>query len=281
LIIVVGPTGSGKSTTLYAALREINDGTLNISTAEDPVEIRQPGMNQVQVQPKIGLDFATIMRSFLRQDPDVIFVGEIRDPETAQVAIRASITGHLVFTTMHTNTGLDVPLRLEGFGVAGVNISNAILMVVNQRLVRRLCFHCREEYNARDDLRGILGRDAFDDNIKLWRAVKGNKCADCGGTGYSGRFMLPELYVPSSQAKEMMTRGQLSFQAFYEEAKTCGFRPLPYTAILAIVRGLTDIPEVLRAAVQEDEFLRDGKMIADSLKRYLAKHPTAQVIAGS
>ena len=203
MILAVGPTGSGKTTTLHAALHEINKPDRKIWTAEDPVEITQYGLRQVQVQSKIGFDFAAAMRSFLRADPDVIMVGEMRDFETAKIGVEASLTGHLVFSTLHTNSAPETIVRLLDMGIDPLNFADALLAILAQRLVRTLCISCREAYhpdrNEYDEIMESYGAEQFlklnipyDDKFTLYRP-KG--CDACDKTGYRGRMGIHELII--------------------------------------------------------------------------------------
>src|SRR5581483_2882913 len=185
IIYVTGPTGSGKTTTLYSALSEINDPTINISTAEDPIEYDLAGITQVQMNKDIGLDFARALRAFLRQDPDVILVGETRDKETAHISVEAALTGHLVFTTLHTNSASGAFTRLHEMGVEPFLISSSTIGVLAQRLTRRLCKHCKEQYTPDDatlDYMGIAHKPG--EEIKFWKKVG---CHECSGNGFKGR----------------------------------------------------------------------------------------------
>jgi general secretion pathway protein E/type IV pilus assembly protein PilB len=200
ILLVTGPTGSGKTTTLYAALRTIVSPELKILTIEDPIEYYLDGINQTQILPKIGLTFARALRSFLRHDPDVILVGEIRDKETAEVAINASLTGHLVFSTLHTNDAATATTRLLDMGVEPFLVSSSLEAVVGQRLVRVLCKHCKEAYEP--DNATLLPPDfGYQRGDKLWR---GRGCKDCRNTGFSGRRALFELLVMTDELREMV-----------------------------------------------------------------------------
>src|SRR5947208_1551813 len=203
LILCVGPTGSGKTTTLHSLLGHINKPERKIWTAEDPVEITQYGLRQVQVMPKIGFDFAAAMRAFLRADPDVIMVGELRDEETAATGIEASLTGHLVFSTLHTNSAVETVVRLLDMGLDPFNFADALLCVLAQRLVRRVCAECKDEYHPEkeefDELAHAYGEEEFaklgvkyDNDFNLFR---GKGCQACNNSGYRGRAAIHELLV--------------------------------------------------------------------------------------
>ena len=214
ICLVVGPTGSGKTTTLHSALGYINTEDMKIWTAEDPVEITQPGLRQVQVQPKIDFTFAAAMRAFLRADPDVIMVGEMRDHETAAIGIEASLTGHLVFSTLHTNSAPETITRLLDMGIDPFNFADALLGILAQRLVRALCTECKEEYDpTQEEFEELMEAYGFDywhgmgitysPELTLYRP-KG--CAKCGNTGYKGRMGIHELLVATDEMKKAIQR---------------------------------------------------------------------------
>jgi len=257
LVLAVGPTGSGKTTTLHAALGFINKPGIKIWTAEDPVEITQPGLRQVEVKPKIGLDFAMIMRAFLRADPDVIMIGEMRDEETAATAIEASLTGHLVFSTLHTNSAPETVTRLLDMGLNPLNFSEALLGVLAQRLVRKLCEKCRQEYHlSEEEFQEIVsdyGIDHFDatgieftPDLTLYRC-KG--CEECSGTGYRGRLGIHELLYGSDVIKRMIKK-QAGTDAILEQAIKEGMTTLKQDAIIKVFQGITDISEVRRVCIK-------------------------------
>jgi type II secretory ATPase GspE/PulE/Tfp pilus assembly ATPase PilB-like protein len=257
MILCVGPTGSGKTTTLHAALSAINSPEVKIWTAEDPVEITQLGLRQVQVKPKIGLDFARIMRGFLRLDPDVIMIGEMRDRETASIAIEASLTGHLVFSTLHTNNAPETLTRLLDMGINPINISDAFLCVLAQRLVRRMCKSCNEEYQPTpeefEDLQSDYGTKAFkalnleyNDDFKLQRSLG---CETCNGSGYSGRLGIHELIEGTPQIRSLIKK-QATSQDLAVQAKKDGMTTLKQDGIHKVLAGITDIKEVRRVCVE-------------------------------
>ncbi len=242
ILLVTGPTGSGKTTSLYAALSEIVSPELKILTIEDPIEYYLEGINQVQVLPKIGLTFARALRSFLRHDPDVILVGEIRDKETAEVAINASLTGHLVFSTLHTNDAVSATTRLLDMGIEPFLISSSVEAVMAQRLVRTICPHCKEQYVPEHP--GQLPRDFdYQPGEKLWR---GRGCRECRQTGYAGRRAIFELLVMDDELREMVVQRKSAAQML-PVARRNGLRLLREDGWRLVRRGLTTPEEVLRA----------------------------------
>ncbi len=257
LVLAVGPTGSGKTTTLHAALGFINKPGIKIWTAEDPVEITQPGLRQVEVKPKIGLDFAMIMRAFLRADPDVIMIGEMRDEETAATAIEASLTGHLVFSTLHTNSAPETVTRLLDMGLNPLNFSEALLGVLAQRLVRRLCEKCRQEYHpSEDEFQEIVsdyGTDHFETTGKEFTPDQTlyhpQGCEECSGTGYKGRLGIYELLYGSNVIKRMIKK-QAGTDAILEQAAKEGMTTVKQDAIMKAFQGMTDISEVRRVCIK-------------------------------
>lgn len=256
LVLVVGPTGSGKTTSLHSSLGYINKPGIKIWTAEDPIEITQQGMRQVEAKPKIGLDFARIMRAFLRADPDVIMIGEMRDHETAAIGVEASLTGHLVFSTLHTNSAPETVTRLLDMGLNPLNFSDAFLGVMAQRLVRRLCNKCREEYRpAEEEFEEILmdyGKENFrltgieySKDLSLFRPVG---CAACSGTGYAGRMGIHELMEGTPEIKKMIKKQANSEDLFIQAIKE-GMATLKQDGILKVFKGLTDMSEIRRVCV--------------------------------
>jgi type II secretory ATPase GspE/PulE/Tfp pilus assembly ATPase PilB-like protein len=257
LVIAAGPTGSGKTTSLHAALGQINKQGIKIWTAEDPVEITQPGLRQVEVRPKIGLDFALIMRAFLRADPDVIMIGEMRDEETAATAIEASLTGHLVFSTLHTNNAPETVTRLLDMGLNPLNFAEALLGVLAQRLVRRLCENCRKEYHpSREQFEEIVsdyGKEDFEaagvkygPDLTLYNP---EGCEECSGTGYRGRVGVYELLYGSDVIKRMIKK-QADTHLILEQAIKEGMSTMKQDAIMKVFQGITDISEVRRVCVK-------------------------------
>ena len=248
LVLVTGPTGSGKTTTLYSALAELNEDTVNVSTAEDPVEFNLFGINQVQMHEDIGLNFAAALRSFLRQDPDVIMVGEIRDYETAEIAIKASLTGHLVLSTLHTNDAPATVNRLLNMGIEPFLVASSINIIVAQRLARRICSNCKEETSLNPDALIDLGVPAVEaKHIKLY---KGKGCPKCNETGYKGRVALYEAMVMTEDLKNLVLNGA-SAAEIKQGAIRGGMRTLRASGIEQIKFGVTTIEEVLRVTVAD------------------------------
>jgi type IV pilus assembly protein PilB len=247
MILVTGPTGSGKTTTLYSALNRINKIDTNIMTAEDPVEFNLPGINQVQMKADIGLNFAAALRAFLRQDPDVIMVGEIRDYETAEIAIKAALTGHLVLSTLHTNDAPSTVSRLLNMGVEPFLVSASSNLILAQRLLRKICSNCKEETkvpaNALVDL-GFAPEEA-----KAIKNFKGKGCANCSDTGYKGRIALYEVMVIRDNIKELVLQGA-STSELREAGRKNGMKTLRESGLQKIREGLTTIMEVLRVTTK-------------------------------
>ena len=237
LVFLTGPTGSGKSTTLYAILQEIKSAEKNILTVEDPVEYRLDGVNQVQVKPEIGLTFANTLRSFLRQDPDIMLVGEVRDLETAEICVRSALTGHLVLSTLHTNDAPSAVTRLIDIGVEPYLLAPTLLIVVGQRLVRKLCPECKEAY---EPTLKELG------NVKLNAGTiyRPKGCPVCGQTGYKGRTLIAEIMPTSQQLKETMVQG-VSYHQLRDLARKLGMRTLYESGIKKVEQGITSLEEVL------------------------------------
>ncbi|MFH1487550.1 MAG: ATPase, T2SS/T4P/T4SS family [Pseudomonadota bacterium] len=253
LVLVVGPTGSGKTTSLHAALGHINKPGVKIWTAEDPVEISQPGLSQVEAKPTIGLDFARIMRAFLRADPDVIMIGEMRDHETASIGVEASLTGHLVFSTLHTNSAPETVTRLLDMGLNPLNFSDAFLGVMAQRLVRKLCTACREEYHPTEEEFNEIVTDygkerfpgdllKFGPDLVLYRSKGCEKCSDAG---YKGRMGIHELMEGSPEMKRLIKKNAPT-EVLTELAMSEGMTSLKQDGIIKAFHGLTDNSEIRR-----------------------------------
>ncbi len=248
IVLVTGPTGSGKTTTLYSALARINQPDKNIITIEDPVEIQLPGIGQIEVNPKIGLTFATGLRSVLRQDPNVVLVGEIRDLETAEIAIQASLTGHLVFSTLHTNDAASAVTRLVDMGVEPYLVGSSLVAVLAQRLVRVLCEECREAYQPTPAQLAEIGvRATRNQPITVYRAIG---CARCNHTGYHGRVGIFELMLVDDDLRNLVTQN-IDSKSIKRKAVEKGMNTLRADGARKVVRGITSIAEVLRAT--EDE----------------------------
>lgn len=256
LFLVVGPTGSGKTTTLHSALGYINKPGVKIWTAEDPVEITQLGLRQVQCQFKIGLDFAKIMRAFLRADPDVIMIGEMRDKETASIAVEASLTGHLVFSTLHTNNAPETVTRLLDMGINPLNFSDAFQAVLAQRLARVLCKKCRKKYHPSVEdinvIKKLYGKEHFDSSgleLKPDTVIYQTEgCDDCNGTGYKGRLGIHELMEGTKEIKRMIKK-EATPEELFIQASNQGMTTLVQDGIVKALEGLTDITEIRRVCV--------------------------------
>lgn len=250
MILITGPTGSGKTTTIYSALNELNKPDVNVSTAEDPVEYNLDGINQVQVQPSIGFTFAEALRAFLRQDPEIIMVGEIRDLETAEVAYKAASTGHLVVSTLHTNDASSTVSRLMEMGLEPYIVAEATTVVIAQRLIRKNCTRCAVDHKVPDDVLLKLGvaPDKINDFKKLKR---GEGCEECGGTGLKGRMAIFETLRLSTSVKEAIYRSASPLE-IKRQAMKDGMRTLRQAALLKLMAGLTIIEEVLNTTVADD-----------------------------
>jgi general secretion pathway protein E len=249
MVLVTGPTGSGKTTTLYTGLTRLNTTARNVVTVEDPIEYQLTGINQIQVRPQIGLNFASLLRSILRQDPDVIMIGEIRDLETVQIAVQAALTGHLVLSTVHTNSAAATMTRLRDMGLEDYLMTATVKAVLAQRLVRRLCRKCRVPEEAPAALRERFGLDRFAGAgpITVYHA-KG--CPDCRGTGFRGRRAIAELLVPSRATDRLIFDGA-DDTAIERAAVENGMRPIFDSGLLAVLEGDTTIEEVVRCIRSE------------------------------
>ncbi len=256
LFLAVGPTGSGKTTTLHSALGHINKPGVKIWTAEDPVEITQLGLRQVQCQAKIGLDFARVMRAFLRADPDIIMIGEMRDEETASIGIEASLTGHLVFSTLHTNSAPETITRLLDMGLNPLNFSDAFLAVLAQRLARRVCKKCLKEYQPSEeeinDIIMMYGKEAFESSgLEItpdFVLSRGEGCEACNGTGYRGRVALHELMEGTKKIKRMI-KSEANTEELFIQASKDGMTTLIQDGVIKALKGVTDIAEIQRVCV--------------------------------
>jgi general secretion pathway protein E len=245
IVLVTGPTGSGKTTTLYSTLKRIATEEVNVSTVEDPIEMIEPSFNQTQVQPQLDFGFAEGLRSLMRQDPDIIMVGEIRDLQTAEMAVQAALTGHLVFSSLHTNDAPSAITRLMELGIPPYLINATMLGVLAQRLVRTLCKQCRQPDES-------ASRDALDAVVKPWKISGGYKpykpvgCVDCRMTGFLGRMGLYELLTVSEPFKDKVTQSP-GIDSLRRQAVADGMRPLRLAGALRVAEGLTTLEEVLTA----------------------------------
>jgi type IV pilus assembly protein PilB len=243
MVLVTGPTGSGKTTTLYSAITKINAEEVNIMTAEDPVEYNLRGINQVQVRPEIGLTFAAALRAFLRQDPNIILVGEIRDLETAGIAIKAALTGHLVLSTLHTNDAASTITRMVDIGVEPFNVASAVNLVTAQRLVRRICSNCKADTTYDDDT--LEAAMLPEDKVDTLKFFKGEGCDQCDGTGYRGRQGLYEVMPISTKIRRQIMHGE-SADVMKNQAVEDGMLTLRDDGLIKIERGITTLEEVLK-----------------------------------
>ena len=249
IILVTGPTGSGKSTTLYTALSELNTDGVNIITVEDPVEADVPGTNQVQVNEKAGLTFASALRSILRQDPDIIMIGEIRDQETAEIAVKASITGHLVVSTLHTNSSASTITRLSDMGVENYMIADSVVGIIAQRLVRRICPDCSTVGPADEFELEVLGKKGQTEPLMIPHA--GHKdCLNCGGTGYKGRIGVYEIMPVTPALKRAISKGETA-ENLEKIALDEGMKTLRMAASDYVIQGVTTVEEVKRITYEE------------------------------
>ena len=248
IILITGPTGSGKSTTLYTALTQLNTPEKKIITVEDPVEYQLNGVNQIQAKPKIGLTFSSALRSIVRQDPDVIMIGEMRDLETAKIAVQSALTGHLVLSTLHTNDAAGALARLLDMGLDDYLLTSTVNGILAQRLVRKLCMHCREPYQPLDEVIQEKGLSRFlkNDQLTLYHATG---CKECGGIGYSGRLAIIEFLVMNDSIRKMVMEHKES-GLIQEEAVRGGMLSIYQDGLVKAVKGLTTLEEVLRVATE-------------------------------
>lgn len=248
MVLITGPTGSGKTNTIYSALAELNQVDVNISTAEDPIEVNMEGINQVQMNSDIGLTFANALKAFLRQDPDILLVGEIRDFETAEIAFKAASTGHLVVSTLHTNDAPSTVVRLTEMGVAPYIITSTISLIVAQRLVGRICESCKAPIDVPPQTLVNLGVPAAE--VKDFVLFRGKGCANCNGTGIKGRTAIFEFMTMSEKVKEAVLKGASTGQLRFL-AREQGMRTLRRSALIKLRKGVTTIEEVLNASVKD------------------------------
>jgi general secretion pathway protein E len=245
ILLTTGPTGSGKTSTLYAALNYINSDQIKIITVEDPVEYQLEGISQIQVKQQIGYTFANALRSILRQDPDVIMVGEIRDRETAEIAIQSALTGHLVLSTLHTNSAIGAVARLLDMGIEDYLISSTLLGVLAQRLARRLCTHCKETHSIEKETLEELG---LPQDVTYYKA-KG--CTECDFTGYKGRKVIGEMFLIDNEVKEMIKEG-INDHQIRTKMKKEGMSTLADALRKMLIRGETSIEEALRVGLLDE-----------------------------
>jgi general secretion pathway protein E len=253
ILLVTGPTGSGKSTTLYAALEHLNEPERMIITVEDPVEYNIAGINQMQVKPQIGLTFATALRSIVRQDPDVIMIGEMRDTETAEIAVQSALTGHLVLSTLHTNDAPGSVMRLLDMGVQDYLLTSAVIGIQAQRLVRTLCPDCREPYEPKDVVVARWGLDRFA-GAGAVRLCRPRGCDSCGGSGYAGRVAIVEILLMTDEIRELVMK-RCDVGEIARVAEQQGMVTMRDDGLQKALYGLTTIEEVLRVtpAAREEE----------------------------
>ncbi len=248
MVLVTGPTGSGKTTTLYSALSELNQISKNVSTAEDPVEYNIPGVNQVQMHEEIGLNFAASLRSFLRQDPNIIMVGEIRDYETAEIAVKAALTGHLVLSTIHTNDAPSTINRLLNMGIEPFLVASSVHAILAQRLMRKICDKCKEEIDIEKKFLTDIGMSEAE--AKTTKTYKGKGCNNCSNTGYKGRIAVYEILTIAEEIRELILAGA-SANEIKKEAIRLGMMTMRQSAIDLLKKGLTTIDEVVRVTAKD------------------------------
>ncbi|MBL7032189.1 MAG: type IV-A pilus assembly ATPase PilB [Nitrospira sp.] len=243
MVLVTGPTGSGKTTTLYSALSTVNSVDVNIMTAEDPVEYNLLGINQVHVRENIGLTFSAALKSFLRQDPDIVMVGEIRDFETGEIAVKAALTGHLVLSTLHTNDAPGTISRLLNMGIEPFLISASVVLIVAQRLARKICGECKEIEDIPESTLRDIGFP--EEEIATVKCYKGTGCTACGGTGYKGRVALYEVMTVKDEIKELVLKGASTME-LKQEAIRLGMKTLRMAGLSKVAEGVTTVDEILR-----------------------------------
>jgi type IV pilus assembly protein PilB len=248
MVLVTGPTGSGKTTTLYSALSELNKSTVNISTAEDPVEYNLHGINQVQMHDEIGLNFAATLRAFLRQDPNIIMVGEIRDFETAEIAVKAALTGHLVLSTLHTNDAPSTISRLLNMGIEPFLVTASVNLIQAQRLSRKICQDCKTPMDVPES--ALLEIQVKPQDIGSFQVFRGQGCQTCSETGYKGRIAIYEVMEFGEELKEFVINGA-SAAEIKAEAIRLGMQTLRMSAVNKLKEGTTSIEEVTRVSASD------------------------------
>ncbi|HEV7844060.1 MAG TPA: ATPase, T2SS/T4P/T4SS family, partial [Pyrinomonadaceae bacterium] len=246
MVLVTGPTGSGKTNTLYSALQSLNQPETNIMTAEDPVEFNLPGINQVQMKEQIGLNFAAALRAFLRQDPNIVLVGEIRDFETAEIAIKAALTGHMVLSTLHTNDAPSTISRLMNMGIEPFLVATSVNLIQAQRLIRRVCKDCKTENPTPPE--ALLEVGFSQEEVKQMKTYKGRGCQTCNGTGYKGRVGLYEVLEVTDDIRELILIGASALE-LRKKAIEDGMITLRESGLQKIRNGITTIEEVVRETV--------------------------------
>jgi type IV pilus assembly protein PilB len=249
MVLVTGPTGSGKTVSLYSALSELNKVSENISTAEDPVEFNFAGINQVQMHEEIGLNFAAALRAFLRQDPDIIMIGEIRDFETAEIGIKAALTGHLVLSTLHTNDAPSTINRMLNMGIEPFLVASAVNLISAQRLGRRVCGECKEPDELSRD--ALLAVGVPEEQIGTFVTYKGKGCSLCNETGYKGRIGIYQVMPMVEELREMVLSGANTAE-IKQESMRLGFKTMRQSALTKFKEGVTTLEEVLRCTVGDD-----------------------------
>jgi type IV pilus assembly protein PilB len=242
MVLVTGPTGSGKSTTLYSALSTINQPDINIMTAEDPVEYNLMGINQVQMKDDIGLNFAAALRSFLRQDPDVVMVGEIRDYETAEIAVKAALTGHLVLSTLHTNDAPSTINRLLNMGIEPFMVASSVVLILAQRLARRICSQCKEEIKLSEET--LITAGFSPSEVGSLKTYHGKGCQTCTDTGYKGRVALYEVMPVGEGIRELILQGGTADE-IKRKAVESGMKTLRMAGLQKVREGFTTVEEVV------------------------------------
>jgi len=249
MVLVTGPTGSGKTVSLYSALAELNKVSENISTAEDPVEFNFAGINQVQMHEEIGLNFASALRAFLRQDPDIIMIGEIRDFETAEIGVKAALTGHLVLSTLHTNDAPSTINRLLNMGIEPFLVASAVNLITAQRLGRRVCQECKEPEEIPQQTLIEAGVPA--EQVDEYVCYKGRGCGTCNDTGYKGRVGIYQVMPMAEEIRELVLAGANTAE-IKREAMRLGFKTMRQSALTKVKEGMTTIEEALRCTVGDD-----------------------------
>lgn len=269
LILVTGPTGSGKTTTLYSCLEHLNTPDVNIVTIEDPVELNLDGINQGQVNDEIGNTFEEASRRYMRQDPDIIFVGEIRDKETARTALGAANTGHLVLSTVHTNDSVAAVTRLLDLGVLKSQVADSLRAVISQRLVRNLCPECSEDYDAKDELNEFFGEEVLQEPVPMKRRGSDEACSGCGhceGSGFKGRTVVAELWIPGRKEKALINAGVFAHEELFAAAEAGGMKPLVMTAIDVAIAKRTSLRELAENVFNPVEIHEQREKIAARIR---------------